>query len=82
MTSPPPFRWFWSLARRFFISPEEGARATLYLATSPEVEGRIGGYYERCKRIAPSRAALDGAAALRLWEESERLMAGLGLDNC
>src|SRR5437868_4365874 len=32
----------------FAISPERGAETPVYLASSPEVEGKTGGYYDRC----------------------------------
>ncbi|MEZ4453379.1 MAG: SDR family oxidoreductase [Nannocystaceae bacterium] len=60
-------------ARLFAITPEQGARTSVYLASSPEVEGKTGGYYARCKPRTPTRFALDDAAAERLWEVSEAL---------
>ena len=57
----------------FAISPERGAETTLYLATSPAVQGESGGYYARCKPARISRAARDEAAARRLWQFSEDL---------
>jgi NAD(P)-dependent dehydrogenase (short-subunit alcohol dehydrogenase family) len=63
-------------AKAFGISPEKGARTTIYLASSPEVEGVTGRYFIKCRPAEPSKAALDDAAALRLWELSEA-MTGL-----
>ncbi len=31
------------------ISPQEGAKTIVYLASSPEVEGKSGGYYHKCR---------------------------------
>jgi NAD(P)-dependent dehydrogenase (short-subunit alcohol dehydrogenase family) len=59
------------------LSPEQGAATGVYLATSPEVEGKTGGYYEKSALARPSRAAQDDATALRLWQESARI-AGVG----
>jgi retinol dehydrogenase 12 len=61
--------------RPFMRSPEQGARTSIYLATSPEVEGESGGYYRDCRRIEPSSAARCDEAAARLWSESVRLTA-------
>lgn len=58
------------------VSAETGARTSIYLATSPEVEGASGGYYARCRQITPSKAARDPEAAARLWRLSEE-MTGL-----
>ncbi|MCS6898687.1 MAG: SDR family oxidoreductase [Myxococcales bacterium] len=56
----------------FMLSNEEGARTTLYCATSPAVRDQTGLYYDACKERTPSRIALDDALAARLWEQSER----------
>lgn len=65
------------LAKRFAaLRPEQGAETVVYLAASPEVAGKSGGYYEKCRERQPSAAAQDDAAARRLWLESARL-AGL-----
>jgi NAD(P)-dependent dehydrogenase (short-subunit alcohol dehydrogenase family) len=58
------------------ITPERGAATSVYLASSPEVVSRTGGYYEKCALTRPSPAAQDDAAAGRLWQESAR-MAGI-----
>ncbi len=55
------------------ISPEEGARTTIYLATSPEVEGQTGQYFVKQKRVASSRESLDDATARKLWDVSAKL---------
>jgi NAD(P)-dependent dehydrogenase (short-subunit alcohol dehydrogenase family) len=60
----------------FLRSPKSGAKTTVYLASSPEVAGATGGYYVRRKRHRPSKHARDADAARRLWEESEKLIAG------
>ncbi|MFO7566576.1 MAG: SDR family oxidoreductase [Enhygromyxa sp.] len=65
----------WMLLTPFMISPEKGARTTVYLASSPQVEGKTGGYYVRCKPAKPSRAARDDEAGERLWQVSEALVA-------
>lgn len=57
----------------FMRSARTGAQTSVYLASSPEVEGRNGGYYADCKPQTPSAAALDDADAERLWRESARL---------
>lgn len=33
------------------LTPEEGAKTSIYLATSAEVEGKSGGYYFMCKTV-------------------------------
>ena len=63
-----------ALAKRLFaITPEEGAKTIIHLASSPEVEGVSGQYFYRCKVTTPSIAAQDDASAERLWAVSEEL---------
>lgn len=62
------------LARPIMISASQGASTSVFLASSPEVEGVTGGYWARCAPHAPAPAALDDDAARRLWEVSEELV--------
>ena len=59
------------------MSPEKGARTTLWAATAPELSEVSGTYFARCSAVEPSAAAKDEAAQRRLWELSERL-TGVG----
>lgn len=60
----------------FFRTPEKGAATSIYLASSPAVEGISGRYFASCREVQPSAAARDDAAARRLWALSEE-MTGL-----
>jgi NAD(P)-dependent dehydrogenase (short-subunit alcohol dehydrogenase family) len=66
---PQPFRW---LATRAMITNEQGAQTSLYCATSPEVAGVTGRYYDKCREKQANPVSDDVALARRLWEESER----------
>lgn len=55
------------------ITPEEGARTTIHLASSPEVEGVTGQYFVKCRPARSSPQSHDRAAAERLWRVSEEL---------
>jgi NAD(P)-dependent dehydrogenase (short-subunit alcohol dehydrogenase family) len=59
---------------RFGMSPEEGAKTSIFLATSPEVEGVTGKYFVKSipKRSAP--ITYDETLQRQLWEESARLV--------
>src|SRR5262245_4062800 len=65
------------IAGPFAISPEKGARTTIHLASSPEVERVSGGYFYKCKPATPSAVARDDAAARRLWDVSGQLVASV-----
>ena len=56
------------------ISPEEGAETSIYLATSPEVEGITAQYYVKKKAVRSSEASYDEEAARRLWEISAEMV--------
>ncbi|HEX3332957.1 MAG TPA: SDR family oxidoreductase [Acidimicrobiales bacterium] len=62
------------IAGPFFLSPAKGARTSIYLASSPEVEGVSGQYFVKCKPREPRRPARDPEAARRLWQVSEELV--------
>lgn len=58
------------------VAPVEGAATSVYLVTSPDVEGVTGKYFEN-KQIAPHHPLADDLeACARFWEISARL-AGL-----
>jgi NAD(P)-dependent dehydrogenase (short-subunit alcohol dehydrogenase family) len=63
------------LIKPFVLTPEKGARTSVYVATSPEVAQVTGAYFVKCKQAKPSHAALDEAAAARLWAASEQLVS-------
>jgi NAD(P)-dependent dehydrogenase (short-subunit alcohol dehydrogenase family) len=65
---PPPFRW---VAKMFMISANEGAKTTLYCATSPEVAKESGKYYEKSREKTPNRVSEDPELAAELWRRSE-----------
>ncbi len=67
------FSFFFRVFSPFFLSPESGARTSLHLATSPEVAGVTGKYFDRSKPRKPSAAALDMNAAKRLYDITAQL---------
>ncbi len=54
--------------RLFFASPEQGARTSIYLASSPEVATVTGKYFVNGKPARSSRATYNEADAKRLWD--------------
>ena len=57
-----------------FLSPARGARTTIHLASSPDVEGRTGEYWIRRRPRKPASKATDDEAARRLWDVSAQLV--------
>ncbi|MGZ3810772.1 MAG: SDR family oxidoreductase [Mucilaginibacter sp.] len=64
------------LIRPFMITPQQGAETTIYLATEPKVERYSGLYFKKCKVAKTAPNADNAAARNRLWELSEKLVAG------
>jgi NAD(P)-dependent dehydrogenase (short-subunit alcohol dehydrogenase family) len=55
-------------------SPEEGAKTSIYLASSPEVQSITGKYFVDCKVTQPAPQAADSAVAKKLWDVSAELV--------
>jgi len=67
------FRPIFGLAHLGAISPIQGAQTSIYLASSPEVEGVTGKYFDRKKAMRSSEVSYDAGAARRLWDASLQL---------
>lgn len=68
----------WQVAARCLaITPEQGARTLVYLATSEAVAGVNGRYFVRERLASSSPASMDENAGRRLWHLSEQWV---GLD--
>ncbi|MFM6931958.1 MAG: SDR family NAD(P)-dependent oxidoreductase [Novosphingobium sp.] len=61
------------------VTPDEPAETMVWLATDPEGGREPGRYFYQRAEEAPAPAALDDAAAARLWRESESLLAKIGV---
>jgi NAD(P)-dependent dehydrogenase (short-subunit alcohol dehydrogenase family) len=66
-----------NLVRGFMITPEQGAQTIIYLASSTDVEGKTGLYWDKCKISTPTKAAQNDADAKRLWDVSAKI-SGVG----
>ena len=64
-------------AKKFALTPEEGAKTIVYLASSPEPKSLSGLYFYKCRPVTPSAAAQNDADARRLWAVSAAL-SGVG----
>ncbi len=70
----PLFDWGMRIIGRVGgITPERGAQTSIYLASSPEVEGVTGKYYSDCRPTRSQPASYDEAAQERLWALSEAM---------
>lgn len=55
------------------MTPEKGAETSIYLASSPEVEGVSGKYFVSKKETKSSKESYDESISKRLWEVSAEL---------
>jgi NAD(P)-dependent dehydrogenase (short-subunit alcohol dehydrogenase family) len=58
----------------FLITPEQGGKTLTFLATSPEVEGKTGLYFEKNKAKECAAIAKDEGLAQKLWVKSAELV--------
>lgn len=71
------FKAFYTLAVPFSKSNAEGAQTSIYLASSPEVEGVTGRYFADSREVPSSAASHDVESQKRLWEVSEQMTGAL-----
>ncbi|MEQ8248915.1 MAG: SDR family oxidoreductase [Alphaproteobacteria bacterium] len=65
-----------ALAMRFgnAISIAQGAETSVYLASSPEVEGQTALYFDACRAVRSNEISYDRAAQDRLWDMSKEMV--------
>jgi len=64
----------WSYITRNGLTPEQGARTNIFLASAPEVEGVNGKYFVSEKAVPSSDASYDLESARHLWEISKQMV--------
>jgi NAD(P)-dependent dehydrogenase (short-subunit alcohol dehydrogenase family) len=62
------------LLRPFFLTAEQGAANTIFVAASDELVGVSGKYFVKQRAVAPSRRSLRPGLARRVWERSNELV--------
>jgi NAD(P)-dependent dehydrogenase (short-subunit alcohol dehydrogenase family) len=66
----PILKWIMGF---FALTPEEGARTSIYLASSPDVAGVTGQYFVEKEAVQSSPMSYDKNLARQLWRVSEQL---------
>ena len=69
------FGVFQAVGRPFLLTPEKGAQTSIYLASSPDVEGVTGKYFAKSREQQSNAVSHDQDVARRLWEVSEEMIA-------
>jgi NAD(P)-dependent dehydrogenase (short-subunit alcohol dehydrogenase family) len=62
------------LISRFGMSPEEGAKTSLYLASSPEIEGMTGKYFVKSVPVRSAPVSYDESLQRQLWKKTTKLV--------
>jgi NAD(P)-dependent dehydrogenase (short-subunit alcohol dehydrogenase family) len=70
----PAVRLLVKMLGSFGASPQEGAKTSIYLASSAEVEGVTGQYFVKCIPRRSAAISYDESLQRQLWEQSARLV--------
>ena len=69
----PFVKYFYHLVGLFMKSPKKGAKTSIFLASSPEVNGVSGKYFKNRKEAKSVKISYDEETAKKLWEISVKL---------
>jgi retinol dehydrogenase 12 len=69
-TYPGYLSFLVKVARPFLLTNEEGARTSVHVASSPEVEGVSGKYFAKCRPVRSNAVSYDEASQRKLWSLS------------
>lgn len=72
-SSPFITRFIWKIFKVFMSSPDKGAQTSIFLASSPDVDGVSGKYFVKSKEKRSSKESYDESVGQRLWQVSEEL---------
>ncbi len=64
----------WVVMKPFMITVEDGAKTSIHLASSTDVDTISGGYWVKCKQYHSNRPSQDPETAKALWKKSEELV--------
>lgn len=74
---PAPMAPLGGALGRFLLTPEQGARAVLRVATAPELDGVSGRYFEREAEARSPEVSHDRGLQERLWASSSALVSSI-----
>ena len=69
----PFVKYFYHLVGLFMLTPKKGAKTSIYLASSPEIDGISGKYFKRKKEVESVKISYDEDVAKQLWDVSVQL---------
>jgi NAD(P)-dependent dehydrogenase (short-subunit alcohol dehydrogenase family) len=68
----PALKWIMGL---FALTPQQGADNSIWLASSPQVQGLTGKYFIKRQAVQSAPVSYDEKIARQLWDVSARLTA-------
>ncbi|MFX1569632.1 MAG: SDR family oxidoreductase [Promethearchaeota archaeon] len=69
----PFVKYFYHIVGLFMLTPKKGAKTSIYLASSPEIDGISGKYFKRKKEAESVKISYDKDTAKQLWYVSVQL---------
>ncbi|MFX0022125.1 MAG: SDR family oxidoreductase [Candidatus Hermodarchaeota archaeon] len=69
----PFVKYFYHLVGLFMSTPKRGAKTSIFLASSPEINGISGKYFKRRKETKSVKISYDTNIAKQLWDVSVKL---------
>jgi NAD(P)-dependent dehydrogenase (short-subunit alcohol dehydrogenase family) len=69
----PFVKYFYHLIGLFMRSPKSGAKTSIYLASTTEIDGASGKYFKKKKETKSASLSYDDTVAKQLWDVSVKL---------
>ncbi|UCC21331.1 MAG: SDR family oxidoreductase [Promethearchaeota archaeon] len=69
----PFVKYFYHLIGLFILTPKRGAKTSIFLASSPDIDGTSGKYFKRRKEAKSVKISYDETVAKQLWDVSVSL---------
>jgi NAD(P)-dependent dehydrogenase (short-subunit alcohol dehydrogenase family) len=75
------FKTLFKVVQLFFLSPEKGARTSIFVACDPSLADVTGEYFNECKSVAYNPLADDLEIQKFYWDESNGWLKKAGIDG-
>jgi len=69
----PFVKYFYHLVGLFMKSPKRGAKNSIYLASTPDIDGASGKYFKKRKEAKSVKISYDATVSKQLWDVSVKL---------
>ena len=69
----PFVKYFYHLVGLFMKSPKRGAKTSIYLASTPDIDGASGKYFKKRKEARSAKRSYDISLSRKLWDVSAKL---------